>query len=130
MPSDRVSRCPTYFDKEGGVARQTHTREVFRLPDLLTVAPGPDYIISNRNFQDCDFHGPAVFAVISGVNLSGPHINGDLEAVLWEIPPSRTQIIGAFGLRNCDILGCSFTNIGFAGAPEMVRDFRAAAGGT
>jgi hypothetical protein len=108
------------------MAREKHEREVFRLPDLLEIATEPGYVIANRTFDGCNFHGPAVFVFITDVNFNGNNIRGSLEAVLWEIAPPRTQVVGAFGLRNCDVLNCSFEDIGFAGPPEFIRDFRRA----
>jgi len=43
---------------------------------------------------------------------------------LWEIPPERTEVIGAILLRNCTFEGCTFINVGFAGPPEFIEQVR------
>ncbi len=105
------------------VERQKHTREVFRLPDLLAVTSEPDFIIENHDFEGCSFYGPAVFVFTSDVEFAGNQLNGDSEGLFWEIPPDRQRVIGAFGLRDSSFLGCTFTNIGIAGTAELIAQF-------
>ena len=102
-----------------------HERRVFHLPDLLEIARPGDFVIANHSFDGCDFHGPAIFAFVGGVEFAGNRLNGGPEGVLWEIPPERNNLVGAFGLQDSAFRGCTFTNIGIAGKPDVIAQFKA-----
>jgi hypothetical protein len=44
-------------------------------------------------FEGCDLKGPAVL-VLQGSNFANSNLVGDPDALLWEIPPDRSQVIG------------------------------------
>ncbi len=74
-------------------------------------------------FEGCDLKDPAVL-IPQGSTFANTSLVGDTDALLWEIPPDRTQVIGAILVRNCTFEGCTFMNVGFAGPPEFIRQVR------
>jgi hypothetical protein len=91
-----------------------YTGEVVRLALLA----GDDAEIRNLTFTDCDIKGPAVVYFQGGetnnCRLAGP----DLNAIFWEIPPTRSTIVGAVLVANCKFFGCRFEGVGFAGTAQ------------
>ena len=98
---------------------------VIRVAELA----GEQGVLEGFVFEGCDLKGPAVL-VPQGSNFANSNVVGDPDALLWEIPPDRPQVIGAILVRNCTFEGCTFLNVGFAGPPEFVREFRQSLGST
>ena len=98
---------------------------VIRVAELA----GAQGVLEGFVFEGCDLKGPAVL-VPQGSNFANSNVVGDPDALLWEIPPDRPQVIGAILVRNCTFEGCTFLNVGFAGPPEFVREFRQSLGST
>lgn len=79
--------------------------------------------IRGRTFERCDIRGPAV-VVPSGKTVSEYNtFDGSADAVLWEIPPDRSKVIGAIALEDCTFIRCRFANIGIAGPRDVIRAF-------
>ncbi len=78
------------------------------------------FILERLNFLNCRIVGPAVLVPLGETQIlhCGFDASG-VEAVYWEIPPSRTEIVGAVGLQDCTFSNCTFVLIGLAGPPEM-----------
>lgn len=68
--------------------------------------------------------GPAVVALLGGSSLLGCSFDGDLTALLWDVPPERGTIIGAIGLDDCILEDCRLQRIGFAATPELREMFK------
>ncbi|MDQ1634961.1 MAG: hypothetical protein QOJ32_1770 [Frankiaceae bacterium] len=100
----------------GGVYRNT----LIRLPDLAVTSA----LLSDLTFENCQVHGPAILAVVDNVHFNRCGFDGTPEAVLWPIPPERTQLIGAIGLRNCMFVGCTLIGIGLAVPEAQLPDMR------
>ena len=96
---------------------------VIRVAELA----GEQGVLEGFVFEGCDLKGPAVL-VPQGSNFANSNVVGDPDALLLEIPPDRPQVIGAILVRNCTFEGCTFLNVGFAGPPEFVREFRQSLG--
>jgi hypothetical protein len=96
-----------------------HEGEVIRIALLA----GDEGVIQNQSFERCDIKGPAVVLPLESV-LEHNRIDGPPDAVLWEIPPPRTHVIGAIALQNCRFTGCHFMNIGFAGSREFIAKLK------
>jgi len=77
-------------------------------------------------FEGCQIIGPAVLAVLNNVTLTNNRFDGDLSALIWEVPISRQSVIGAIGIQNCTFNNCTFTRIGLAGPPEFITKLRQA----
>lgn len=92
---------------------------VIRIAELA----GEQGVLEGFVFEGCDLKGPAV-VVPQGSNFANTNLVGDPNALLWEIPPERTEVIGAILLRNCTFEGCTFINVGFAGPPEFIEQVR------
>ncbi|MBD1541001.1 hypothetical protein G9E11_01770 [Arthrobacter sp. IA7] len=96
-------------------------REVVRLSDLTVT----DQKISGITFENCLIMGPAVVVMTGGDGtLQGCTFDGDLDAILWEIPQSRGSVLGAIELESCHFIDCRFTLVGFAGPAEFLNKFR------
>lgn len=79
--------------------------------------------IENRQFEDCLILGPAVVAFSGDNHLDNCSFEGPLDALLWEIPPERPQVIGVVEVADCSFVKCRFQGVGFAGAKEFVDQF-------
>ena len=88
---------------------------------------GESGVLDGFVFEGCDLKGPAVL-VPQGSTFVGISLVGEPDALLWEISPDRTEVIGAVLARNCTFERCTFMNVGFAGPPEFIRQMRQSLG--
>jgi hypothetical protein len=86
---------------------------VIRISELA----GERGLLEGFVFEGCDLKGPAVL-VPQGSTFVEANLVGDPDALLWEIPPDRPEVIGAILALNCTFEGCTFMNVGFAGPPS------------
>jgi len=98
---------------------------VIRISELA----GEQGVLEGFVFEGCDLKGPAV-VVPQGSNFANSSLVGDPDALLWEIPPDRPEVIGAILVRNCTFEDCTFMNVGFAGPPEFIEQVRQSLGST
>ena len=97
--------------------------DIIRLADLTATT----HIIDGLRFSNCHIMGPAVIVFrdskIAHCRWNAPGV----DAMFWEIPPDRTQVVGAVLCSNCEFVSCSFEQIGIAGTPatrdEMLLGF-------
>jgi hypothetical protein len=91
-------------------------KTVVRIADLsLTTDTIEDY-----QFSHCRIIGPAILGLLEEVTISGcTFISPGLEAMFWEVPPDRGEVIGIVGVRRCVFSGCTFEAIGIAGPPSL-----------
>ena len=99
----------------------TYEDRVIRITELA----GEDGVLDNLVFIGCQINGPAV-VVVQGSTLDTNTFDGDLDAILWEVPVTRQRVVGAVLARNCSFTRCRFSNVGFAGPPEFIQTFRQA----
>lgn len=90
---------------------------------------GDDGILEGYEFTDCDIRGPAVLILQAtqpgSVRIENNNFEGDMNAILWEIDTrERPEVIGAILCVDCTFEGCTFTRIGLAGPPELIKMFR------
>ena len=79
-------------------------------------------VIERRKLQ-----GPAILYQIgrvSWVNCTFGVADDDPESMLWPVEHYRRKILGVVGLRNVIIRDCELENIGIAGSPQMMDEFR------
>ncbi len=93
-----------------------------RVVRLCEIA-GDEGIINGFEFTGCHIRGPAVL-VVQDSTLDRPQLRGTADALFWEIPPSRTNVIGAILAINCIFDRCTFENVGLAGSPEFIRQMK------
>jgi hypothetical protein len=74
--------------------------------------------LEDLTFQNCRIIGPAVLVPQSSDFLHCAW-DGELDALFWEVPPTRTFIIGGVGVTRCTFSSCTFTMIGLAGTSEL-----------
>ena len=96
---------------------------------IVNLAESSD-VLEGFDFNDCDIVGPAVLAVLDHVTMTHNSFDGDMESVLWEVPRTRTRVLGAIGIRNCTFRDCRFHRIGLAGTAEFVVAFITGTGST
>jgi hypothetical protein len=81
-------------------------------------------VVTNHRFENCVIIGPAVVAPLESTSFVNSGFEAPPDAILWELPPGRTLVIGAIGLVNCEFDRCKFTRIGLAGPKEFIDYFR------
>ena len=88
---------------------------VVRIADLTLTTQ----VVEGYTFSNCRIIGPAVIVFrdshIANCTWEGP----GRDALFWEIPPSRRQVVGAVLCERCQFSGCIFEGIGIAGPPEV-----------
>lgn len=93
---------------------------VVRISELVS----PDGHLADCVFTRCQIDGPAVLVLRRGslvdCNLGGP----TPDAVLWEIPRYRPRVVGAILAEDCTFEKCTFSNVGFAGSPDVIWQLR------
>lgn len=92
--------------------------ELVRIAELTVLTP----MIQGYEFTNCRIVGPAVLALLNNVTIA--HCGWDapsLEAIFWEVPPGRGEVVGAVGVMDCTFSNCTFESIGVAG-PSELRD--------
>jgi hypothetical protein len=97
--------------------------EVIRISELTVNT----VMIEGYEFSNCRIIGPAILGLIGGVEIL--HCGWDapgIDAFFWEVPPSRGEVVGLVGVRNCVFSNCKFEAIGIAGPPEMRAQLEAA----
>lgn len=97
-----------------------YSERVVWLPELAR----DEDVLDGYTFSGCQLNGPAVLVFIENVTFSNNKLQGDLDALFWEIPPSRQTIIGAIGLRNCTIDNCTLTRLGIGGPVDLRAQFQ------
>jgi hypothetical protein len=93
----------------------------------IAVLADDEGAIRDAEFRTCEIKGPALIAPFDCV-FDSPKWHGDLDAIIWEVPPERGPIIGAIELRDCRFHACTFVNVGLAVTPELAAQVRASAG--
>jgi len=97
-----------------------HEDEVIRTAELA----GDEGIIEGATFTGCVIKGPAVLVLQGTSKLVGNEFEGEIDAILWEILPTRTEVVGAILVKDCVFEGCNFTNVGVAGPPDFIGRMR------
>lgn len=90
----------------------------------IALLAGDEGVIRDTTFERCDIKGPAVLVLLGKTALEHNRLDGSPDALLWEIPPDRSQVIGAIAIHDCTFTGCHFMNVGFAGPREVLDAFR------
>jgi hypothetical protein len=99
---------------------EPHEGEVIRIALLA----GDDGVIRNSTFERCDIKGPAVIIPQGECAFEHNRLDGDEEGIFWEIGPDRQTALGAIAVVNCRFTGCHFMNVGIAGPPELIAQFK------
>lgn len=89
-----------------------------RLADLTVNT----FILEGLTFQNCRIIGPAVLLPQGETSFS--HCTWEapgVDAVLWEIPPGRTEIVGAIAVIDTTFSACTLSLIGLAGPADLRR---------
>lgn len=81
--------------------------QTVRLADLAAL----EDVIDGFVFERCQIVGPAVVALLGDTRISGCQWSGDPEAIIWPAH-GRDKVVGAIGLKNCQITGCEFFRVG------------------
>ena len=89
----------------------------------IALFAGDPGVIRDATFERCHIKGPAVMVPIGKTVMEHNRFDGTADALLWEIPPERSKVIGAIALENCTFTECHFMNIGIAGPPDLIRAF-------
>ena len=131
-PNDGLSPCTRRARLWGlgtlvrvGPSDNSYRNTVVRLPDLAVT----ESVLEDLTFENCRLVGPAVVLLLGG-SMSRCSIEGDLDASIWAIPDDQERIIGAIGLRNCILVGCRISEIGFAVRESEIDAFRRGFGST
>jgi hypothetical protein len=101
---------------------QYYERKVVRISDLV---PEPGCMLRGFSFDRCDIVGPAVLFPRPNTMINGCNFDGTPDAIIWDWPPEREQVIGVIDLDECSFESCRFTNIGIAAPPPLAEILRA-----
>ncbi|SDW32378.1 hypothetical protein SAMN04487912_102324 [Arthrobacter sp. cf158] len=99
--------------------------KVLRITDLTITT----HVIRDHQFEDCLIIGPAVLALTGESSLIDCTFDGEMDALLWEIPSTRPYVTGAIQVDGSTFTRCRFQLIGFAGPQAFVDKFRAGTAG-
>lgn len=102
------------------VADKRYEDRVVRISELVEV----DGLLEGFTFERCHIDGPAIIVPSGHATLTKCSLGPSLDAVLWEIPPTRPAVVGAIEARDCVFDGCEFRNVGLAGPPDFVERIR------
>ena len=105
-----------YLEIEGKYYRD----ETVSIPELVA---REGKVLDGFTFENCQIEGPAIL-LLRGTTSENNDIQGSVDAILWEIPQRRQQVIGAVLAQNCTLRGCDISEIGFAGWPDSMRIFK------
>lgn len=88
---------------------RTYWNQTVRLADLTVITD----LVEDVTFENCIIEGPAVIVMLGGSRT----INSGFDAPGWEsfawvVPDDRRDVVGAIGLVNCTIGGCTLRRIG------------------
>ena len=75
-------------------------------------------LIENMQFINCHLMGPAVIVPIA-CTFTSTNIAEAAADVIWEVDIEHRAPIGAIALKDCELVSCRTTNIGFAGTREF-----------
>jgi hypothetical protein len=103
------------------VPSQAGTRTIVRLSELVNER---DAVISGQAWEDADVLGPAVVVPLGTTVLDQCEWMGEPDAVLWEIPADRQEVIGGIALEDCVLRRCRMFNVGLAYTASMRDDVR------
>lgn len=99
-------------------ADRVFRNDVIRLADLTVNTMELD----GYEFSNCRVIGPAVLLPVGTTSIfhCGWEAPG-VDAIFWEIPPTRVYVVGAIVAVDCTFSGCSFQGVGLAG-PSALRE--------
>jgi hypothetical protein len=95
---------------------ETYTGEVIRIALLA----GDEGAIRDKEFADCDIHGPAVLFLDEGTVMNACQLDGPFDAVVLELSPGRTRLMGVVHVQRTSFIGCRFHNVGIAAMPAQI----------
>ena len=101
-----------------------YTGEVIR----IALVAGDAAAVRDKEFADCDVHGPAVLFLGEGTAIESCGWDGDFDAIVWELSANRQRIIGAIHVENSSFVGCRFRNVGIAVPKAAIPQIRAGFG--
>lgn len=96
-----------------------YSERVIWLPELARDIE----VLDGYVFNGCHLNGPAVLVFLDNVTFSNNKLQGEREALLWELPSGRVRVLGAIGLSNCIVDNCTLTRIGIAGQRDVLSKF-------
>lgn len=108
-------------------APQTGNREfrdeIVRIAELTVTTS----VLESYTFQHCRIVGPAVLFAQGETSILHCSWNAPgIDAIFWEVPPTRTLIVGAVAISNCTFSSCTFEGVGIAGPRELREQMEAA----
>jgi hypothetical protein len=103
---------------------KTYTDKVVSLCEYA----GEAGVLDGFRFEGCDIKGPAVVVLQGEGSLVNCTFQGEPDALLWEVPVSRTTVIGVILLKACHFEQCTFINVGFAGPPDFITSMKRGSG--
>jgi hypothetical protein len=92
---------------------------VVRLCELA----GDTATLQGLGFINCEIRGPAVLVGHESI-FDNNTWRGNPDAVLWEVPWERQNIIGAIQAVRCSFEECTFIGVGYAGRPEAIQQIK------
>jgi hypothetical protein len=95
---------------------RTFRDDVVRIAELTVNTS----MLDGYEFSNCRIIGPAVLVLLDNVTIVHCTWDApDLDAVFWEVSPTRQFVVGAVGVAKCTFSNCRFEQVGVAGPPEL-----------
>lgn len=80
-------------------------------------------VMRGMSFVNCELRGPAV--LVSSQSYWGRNrISNSIEYAVYDLPPERREIVGAFFAFRCHFEGCLFRGVGFMVHPDQIDAFK------
>jgi hypothetical protein len=95
------------------------THRSFSILDLAVVQD----VVVGRTFEDCTIYGPAVLLPLDENTFEHNTFEANPDALFWELPEDRTQLIREIGLSDCAFRRCVFRRIGIAAKRVLIARF-------
>jgi len=94
------------------------SNDVVRLAELTVTT----FTLDGLTFRNCQIIGPAILIPQGRTGFAHCRWDApDLDALFWEILPTRAAVVGAVVAHDCMFSACNFTQVGIAGSTELRR---------
>lgn len=92
--------------------------QAFRIPDLVA-ALSNSMQISDRTFEDCEIHGPAVLFPDGATQYLWCGFDAPPDTLV--IRANQQRVLGVIRVLDCTFRKCRFYNVGFIGNEDLLR---------
>lgn len=108
------------------VARTDFAKESIWLPILAVHQQNAgEAIIRGKTFTDCVIEGPSLMAIVDGVTFEGCNLGRTADPKSLFYKGQGPVLVGVVPFADTRFIRCTFIQIGFTGAPDLIDDMAA-----